>query len=101
MTVKQGEDINKQFISLNDSISVLNGYLGRTKNELLFTEARGVRLDSTLKMTSNSLLISEEEIKRLNSLVKRNESRYWQEKRTWAGWMLFSVVVTVVVGIFK
>lgn len=101
MTVKQGEDINKTFSVLKDSIDKLNTNFIKTNNELLFTKDNSLKLDSTLQLTSNSLLMSENEIKRLNSLIKQNDKAYWQEKRTWAGWMLFSAFMTVLVAIIK
>ena len=101
MTVKQGEDINKTFSVLKDSINILNTNSIKANNELLSTKDKNIKLDSTLQLASNSLLTSENEIKRLNELIKKNESSYWQEKRTWAGWMFFSFMVTVLVGALK
>ena len=101
MTVKQGQEINETFSVLKDSIGRLNNSLTETSSELFLVKNKSLKLDSTLKVTSSSLLISEEEIKRLNSLVKKNESTYWQEKKIWAGWMFFSVVVTVMLGVLK
>ena len=101
MTVKQGEDINKTFSVLKDSINILNTNSIKANNELLSAKDKNIKLDSTLQLASNSLLTSENEIKRLNELIKKNESSYWQEKRTWAGWMFFSFMVTVLVGALK
>lgn len=101
MTVKQGQEINETFSVLKDSIGRLNNSLTETSSELFLVKNKSLKLDSTLKVTSNSLLVSEEEIKRLNTLIKKNESSYWQEKRTWAGWMFFSFMVTVLVGALK
>jgi len=101
MTVKQGEDINKTFSVLKDSINILNTNSIKANNELLSAKDKNIKLDSTLQLASNSLLTSENEIKRLNALIKKNESYYWQEKRTWAGWMFFSFMVTVLVGALK
>ena len=67
----------------------------------MFVRSVKIKTDSTLKTTVDSLTVSESEIKRLNSLIKENESYYWKEKRTWAGWMFFSVVITVLVGAIK
>lgn len=101
MTVKQGEDINKTFSVLKDSINKLNTNFVKTNNELLLVKDNSLKLDSTLQLTSNNLLISENEIKRLNTVIKKNDSFYWQEKRNWAGWMFFSFMVTVLVGALK
>lgn len=101
MTVKQGEDINKTFSVLKDSINKLNTNFIKTNNELLLVKDNSLKLDSTLQLTSNNLLISENEIKRLNTVIKKNDSFYWQEKRNWAGWMFFSFMVTVLVGALK
>lgn len=101
MTVKQGEDINKRFVNLNDSISILNASLTKTNDELFSLRDKNIKLDSTLKLATTNVVVSGEEIKRLNGLVKKNESSYWQEKKIWAGWMFFSFVVTVVVGALK
>jgi len=101
MTVKQGEDINKTFSVLKDSINKLNTNFVKTNNELLLVKDNSLKLDSTLQLTSNNLLTSESEIKRLNDLIKKNDSLYWHEKKTWAGWMFFSFMVTVLVGALK
>ena len=101
ITKKQGENINKTFSILKDSINRLNINFVKTNNELLSAKDKNLKLDSTLQLAFNNLLISENEIKQLNILLKKNELFYWQEKKTWAGWMFFSVIVTVLVGALK
>jgi len=101
MTLKQGDDINKRFISLTDSIKLLN-------SSLTSLELKSKDLDSSLAESKSKLnasltlnIISEEEIKRLNKIIEENEKYFVSERRSWAGWMLFSVLVTVVVGAVK
>lgn len=101
MTLKQGEEINNKFSSLNDSINKLNINSSKLTEELMFARSIKIKTDSTLKTAVDSLTVSESEIKRLTGLIKKNESYYLAEKKTWAGWMFFSVVVTVLVGALK
>lgn len=101
MTLKQGEEINNKFSILSDSIGGLNANVFKLREELAFAKVKKIESDITLKNTADSLVVSEDKIKMLNDLIKKNESYYWKEKRTWAGWMFFSVVVTVLVGAIK
>lgn len=101
MTLKQGEEINNKFSSLNDSINRLNINSSKLTEELISVRSMKIKSDSTLKITVDNLTVTESEISRLNGLIKKNESYYWKEKRTWAGWMFFSVAVTVMVAALK
>lgn len=101
MTLKQGEEINNKFSILSDSIAALNTNLSVLNRDLVETKNKKAKVDLTLKSTSDSLIISEDEVKKLNDLIRKNETLYWSEKRTWAGWMLFSAFMTVLVAIIK
>lgn len=101
MTLKQGEEINNKFSSLNDSINKLNINSSKLTEELVSAKSMKIKSDSTLKIAVDNLTVSESEVKKLNDLIKEKESYYRKEKRTWTGWMLCSVVITVLVAAIK
>lgn len=95
MTLKQAEDINKKFSSLNDDILSLKDSVNKTNRNLNLTVSEKNKLDSLLKLNSNKLVMTEEEVKRLNKWIQENDKMYWREKRQWAGWMVFSFVLII------
>lgn len=48
MTVKQGEDINKQFVSLNDSLSTLNKNILELRQTVASLGVRNIQLSTSL-----------------------------------------------------
>lgn len=101
MTVKQGDDINNRFISLNDSIKALGNNVKLLSDSISVKKDIITSLDLSLTQTKSQLLVTEEEIKRLNDLIIKNEKTHMSERRSWAGWMLFSIFTIVVVGAMK
>ncbi len=95
MTLKQAEDINKKFSSLNEDILSLKDSVNKTNKNLNLTVSEKNKLDSLLKLNSNKLVMTEEEVKRLNKWIQDNDKMYWREKRQWAGWMVFSFVLII------
>lgn len=101
MTLKQGEEINKKFSSLNDSIRVLNNSITQSKSEVVVLNAQKLKVDSSLILASDKLFVSEKEIKRLNDALKLQDKKQWVERKNWAGWMFFSFAITVMVASLK
>ena len=95
MTLKQAEDINKKFSSLNEDILSLKDSVSKTNKNLNLTVLEKNKLDSLLKLNSNKLVMTEEEVKRLNKWIQENDKMYWREKRQWAGWMVLSFILIV------
>jgi len=105
MTIKQGEDINKTFSVLNDSIKKINANFDRYMIE------NGQRIqkvynDYNFELNNHKLAklevdSSKKEIERLNLLIKNNDKAFWREKRQWAGWMFFSFFITVFIAANK
>lgn len=102
MTIKQGEDINKTFSVLNDSIKRIN-----EKFDLYMLE-NGKRFqkvynDYNFELNNHKVVRleadkSKMEINRLNLLLETNDKEHWKEKRQWAGWMMFSFFITVFIA---
>lgn len=102
MTIKQGEDINKTFSVLNDSIKRIN-----EKFDLYMLE-NGKRFqkvynDYNFELNNHKVVRleadkSKMEINRLNLLLENNEKEHFREKRGWATWMMFSFFVTVFIA---
>lgn len=101
MTLKQGEEINKKFSTLNDSILLLNKQISLSSDSLKSTVNQKVKLSFDLSQTTDSLNFSNLEVKRLNQLLIKKEKEFWNEKKNWAGWMFFSVAITVMVAALK
>lgn len=101
MTIKQGQEINQKFSSLNDSITILNKNLSDKKIEINLVEGQKKSLDSTLSTSLNKIFVSDKEIEKLNKTIVDNDNRFWREKKTWVGWMLLSFVTLVLVGSLK
>ena len=101
MTIKQGEEINKKFSSLSDSINTLNKTISETKSEVVTLSIQKQKINLALDTTFQKLSTSDKEIERLNGMLKAKDKQYWKEKTNWAGWMFFSFVVTVMVGALK
>ena len=98
MTVKQAEEINRKFLDLRDSISSLDKTVTVSKVEIDSLKIEKQKIDSSLVLTSQKLTTSDKKIETLDTLVKREDKQHWREKRIWAGWMLLSIVTTVVVA---
>lgn len=101
MTLKQGQEINQKFSSLNDSISSLNNLLNQKKSEVVGLNVEKQKLDTSLVLFKDKLSVSEKEIIVLNEQLKKNEKFYKSERTKWAGWMFFSFMVTVILGALK
>ena len=101
MTLKQGENINKQFSDLNDSIITLNKQLLFTNSSIKTLEVQKIELNKNIVDVNDSLSSSNNQIKRLNTLLTKREREFWNEKKNWAGWMFFSFFVTVMVSALK
>ena len=98
MTVKQAEEINKKFLDLRDSINALDKTVNISKVEIDSLKTEKQKIDSSLLLTSEKLSTSDKRIESLDTLVKDEDKKHWREKRMWAGWMLLSIVTTVVVA---
>ena len=101
MTIKQGQEINQKFSSLNDSILLLNKNLEDKKTELVIVDKQKKSSDSNLLFSMDKIMISNQEIERLNKTIVDRDNKFWGEKKIWAGWMFFSVAVTVLVAALK
>lgn len=101
MTIKQGEEINKKFSSLNDSIQLLNKAISETKIEVATLNIQKQKVNLALDTTSQKLLTSDKEVERLNNMLKAKDKQHWKEKANWGGWMFFSFFVTVMVAALK
>lgn len=98
MTVKQAEEINKKFLDLRDSINSLGKTITVSKVEIDSLKTEKQKIDSTLILTSEKLTTSDKKIESLDTKIKNEDKQHWREKRMWAGWMLLSIVTTVVVA---
>lgn len=101
MTIKQGQDINQKFLDMNLDIQKLKDSLSKKNTDFTNLSNEKVRLNSTINdMTLKSLDLENE-----NSNLKKNlqdhEDMFLHERRKWAGWMFFSFVITVMLGVFK
>lgn len=96
MTLKQGEEINKKFSSLSDSIKILNENLSEKNMRLNISDLQKVKLDSLLAETNKNLVLSNDEIKRLKKILEESDKSHWREKRQWGLWMFISFVMTIV-----
>lgn len=56
MTVKQGEDINKQFTSLNDSLSKSNEEILKLRNTISLIDIRNNQLSSSLAKSQDQVV---------------------------------------------
>ena len=56
MTVKQGEDINKQFTSLNDSLSKSNEEILKLRNTISVIDIRNNQLSSSLAKSQDQMV---------------------------------------------
>ena len=105
MTLKQGQEINKKFSFLSDSIKVLNDRFINSKLELKKLSIEKTKLDSNLLLLNqnfmslqNDLLVSDKEIKRLNKYIIDQDKGFYRERREWAVWMLLSMGLTVLIA---
>lgn len=101
MTLKQGNEINNKFSTMNDSLNLLNKKLDFTKETITGFQLQNKELNENLFVSNKNLVNSDLEIKRLNQLLVDREKKFWNEKKTWAGWMFVSFVVTVLVAAIK
>jgi len=98
MSIKQGEEINKKFSSLSDTIKILENKLQINQMSLITTQVEKSKLDSTYLVLSSKFLSSELEVRNLQKEIIQREKDFWKERRQWAVWMLLSMVVTVFVS---
>ena len=86
---------------MNDSLNLLNKKLDFTKETITGFQLQNKELNENLFVSNKNLVNSDLEIKRLNQLLVDREKKFWNEKKTWAGWMFVSFVVTVLVAAIK
>ena len=101
MTLKQADDINKNFSILKDSLKtydIKNRYLQDTLN-VIHVEKN--KLSSNIVEQQKNLDIKDVQILLLQSKLSETEKIHQSEKIKWAGWMFLSFVVTVLVGALK
>jgi hypothetical protein len=96
MTLKQGEEINKKFSSLSDSIKILNESISEKIYKLNISDIQKARLDSLLSEKNKTIVMTEEELKRLKKILEDSDKSHWREKRQWGLWMFVSFIVTVI-----
>ena len=101
MTLKQGQEINKKFSTLSDSITFLNKGLFQKDTQINLLNTNNINLNNNLLIVSEKLKIYDVEVKRLNSLLVNKEKEHWHEKMKWGGWMFFSFCLTVVLASLK
>lgn len=96
MTLKQGEEINKKFSSLSDSIKILNESISEKIYKLNISDIQKARLDSLLSEKNKTIVMTEEELKRLKKILEDSDKSHWREKKQWGLWMFVSFIVTVI-----
>ena len=101
MTLKQGEDINKKFSTLSDSIKALSEQITITGKTVQTLETEKVELSKNISNVNKDLANSYSEINKLNILLAKRDREFWNEKKSWGGWMLFSFMVTIMVAALK
>ena len=101
MTLKQGEEINHKFSNLGDSIQKLNSSIIKNNSDIKVLVQEKQNVNNTLIMTSEKLIVSENEITRLKNELIFQEKDHWNQKKSWAGWMFFSFMVTIMVAALK
>ena len=98
MTIKQGEEINKKFSDLSDTIKNLEDRLVINKSNFKTLEGQKNKLDSNYFILNSRYQLSESEIKSLQKEIIQREKDFWRERKQWAVWMLLSMAVTVFVA---
>lgn len=98
MTLKQGQEINNKFLSLDDSLKTLNKVLFDNKNKFNNLHLQKMKVDSTLLVTSTKLESADNEIRKMNDYFREREKYMWRERREWGAWMVLSMLVTVLVA---
>lgn len=101
MTLKQGEEINHKFSSLNDSIQKLNFNISKTTSDIKILFSEKEKVNTSLIITSDKLFTSEKEITRLQNELKIQDKEHWKQKNNWARWMFFSFMMTVIIAALK
>lgn len=106
MTLKQGQEINKKFSYLTDSIKNLNSTFQNTKLELNKVHLEKLKLDSNLLLLNKNFLlsqenlaISEKEIKRLNQYIISQDRSFYRERREWAVFGFLSMALMVLIAV--
>jgi hypothetical protein len=98
MTLKQGEEINKKFSSLSDTIKTLENKLQNSQINLNKVEVEKFKIDSSYTILNSQFRTSELEVKNLQKEIIQREKDFWKERRTWGVWMILSMAVTVFVS---
>jgi hypothetical protein len=98
MTLKQGEEINKKFSSLSDTIKTLENKLQNSQINLNKVEVEKLKIDSSYTILNSQFRVSELEVKNLQKEIIQREKDFWKERRTWGVWMILSMAVTVFVS---
>lgn len=96
MTLKQGEEINKKFSSLSDSIKILKESVLEKTTRVSLLDYQKSKLDSLILVKDKSILVSEEEIVRLRKSLEQSKKFHDQERKQWGIWMFISFVITVI-----
>ena len=105
MTLKQGQEINKKFSYLSDSIKNLNNSFQNTKLELNKIHIEKLKSDSNLLLVNKNfmaaqenLLVSEKEIKRLNQYIINQDKSFYRERREWAVFGFLSMALMLLLA---
>ena len=101
MTIKQGQDINQKFIDMNSDIQNLKDSLIIKNGDVINLSSEKNKLNTSLNtMTIKSFDLENENLK-LKKSLQDQEDLFLSERRKWAGFMMLSFVITVILGVFK
>ena len=101
MTIKQGQDINQKFIDMNSDIQKLKDSLIIKNGDVINLSSEKNKLNTSLNtMTIKSFDLENENLK-LKKSLQDQEDLFLSERRKWAGFMMLSFVITVMLGVFK
>lgn len=82
MTVSQAEEIDNNFTTLNDSISILNSQLKNKIHEVKVVDFKKSKVDDSLQIFKSNLSLANFTIDSLKNETKRIEKLEYVEKRT-------------------
>jgi len=101
MTIKQGQDINQKFTDLTSEIQTLKDSVSKKNVEVITLNSDKNTLNTSLNSITVKSIALQDENDKLRILIKNNEELHLNERRKWAGFMFFSFVVTVMLGVLK
>lgn len=81
MTVQQGENINKQFTSLNDSLSALNNNVLELRQAVRRLDVRNTQLSKSLNKSINEVVVVNKELDLYKNSYKNAEEELRVFKR--------------------